>query len=258
MGNLQTEDKNPIQVADRLFGIMELLAERGEMQLQDIAQETGLNKTTAFRVLRSLMYLGYVRQNEADGRYLLTLKIAAMADKVVGRENWLHIVHPYLQKLMEKTGETVHLVRRDGSDAVYIDKVEAKVGSIAMISQIGGRIPLYCSGVGKAICAELGQDEVKEIWEQSRIIRITPYTITDYEDFVYALEEVRKRGYALDNEENETGVRCIASSVPSIGGGSYAISISAPVSRMDNDRIRELSAYILNAKKEIEQALRGE
>jgi DNA-binding IclR family transcriptional regulator len=89
-------EKNPIQVADRLFGILELLAERGEMQLQDIAVEVGLNKTTAHRVLQSLMFLGYVRQ-EDDGRYSPTLRIAAMADKVVARENLVHIVHPYLQ-----------------------------------------------------------------------------------------------------------------------------------------------------------------
>ena len=72
------------------------------------------------------------------------------------------------------------------------------------------------------------------------------------------LEDVRKRGYALDNEENETGVRCIAASLPPVGGGLYALSISAPVERMDNDRIRVLSAYILAMRKEIEQAMKGE
>ena len=211
-------EKNPIQVADRLFGILELLAERGEMQLQDIAVEVGLNKTTAHRVLQSLMYLGYVRQEE-DGRYSPTLRIAAVADKVVARENLVHIVHPYLRKLMEESGETVHLVRRDGTDAVYIDKIEIEGNTVHMGSQIGGRIALYCSGVGKAICAELGQEEVRDIWEASNITCITPYTITDYDEFVFAIEDVRKRGYALDNEENETGVRCIAASLPPVGGG---------------------------------------
>ena len=250
-------EKNPIQVADRLFGILELLAERGEMQLHDIAVEVGLNKTTAHRVLQSLMYLGYVRQEE-DGRYSPTLRIAAVADKVVARENLVHIVHPYLRKLMEESGETVHLVRRDGTDAVYIDKIEIEGNTVHMGSQIGGRIALYCSGVGKAICAELGQEEVRNIWEASNITRITPYTITDYDEFVFAIEDVRKRGYALDNEENETGVRCIAASLPPVGGGLYALSISAPVERMDNDRIRVLSAYILAMRKEIEQAMKGE
>lgn len=250
------EDKNPIQVADRLFSVLELLADRGEMQLQDITIETDLNKTTAYRVLRSLMYLGYVRQ-EDDGRYALTLRIASLADKVVGRENIVHIVHPYLKKLMEETGETVHLVRRAGTDAVYIDKIEREEEGVRMGSQIGGRIALYCSGVGKAICAELPQDEVRDIWQASNITRITPYTITEYEEFVYALEDVRKRGYALDNEENESGVRCIAASLPPVRGGNYALSISAPVARMDNDRIRVLSAYILSIKKEIEQAMKG-
>ena len=152
----------------------------------------------------------------------------------------------------------MHLVRRDGTDAVYIDKIEIEGSSVHMGSQIGGRIALYCSGVGKAICAELGQEEVRDIWESSDIARITPYTITDYDEFVFALEDVRKRGYALDNEENETGVRCIAASLPPVGGGQYALSISAPIERMDNDRIRVLSAYILAIRKEIEQAMKGE
>lgn len=257
MDNQLKIEKNPIQVADRLFGIFELLAERGEMQLMDIAVEVGLNKTTAHRVLQSLMFLGYVRQ-EDDGRYSPTLRIAAMADKVVARENLVHIVHPYLQKLMEKSGETVHLVRRDGVDAIYIDKIESAGNTVQMGSQIGGRIPLYCTGVGKAICAELGQEEVRDIWESSDITRITPYTITEYDEFVYAIEDARKRGYALDNEENETGVRCIAASLPPVGGGQYALSISAPVERMDNERIRELSVYILDICKEIEKAMKGE
>ena len=250
----EEESKNPIQVADRLFGILELLADQGSLPLMDIARAEGLNKATAHRVLHSLMYMGYARQN-ADGTYALTLKLAALADQVIGREDMTAAIHPYLQKLMEETGETVHLVRRDGTDAVYIDKVEAETGRVRMDSQIGGRIPLYCSGVGKAICAEMKAAEVAALWQESDIRRITPYTITDYDDFLYALEEVRKKGYALDNEENETGVRCIASSVSIGRGGQYAFSISAPVSRMDNDRIRALAECVMRTREAIRQDL---
>lgn len=246
--------KNPIQVADRLFGTLELLAEKGSLPLMEIARAQELNKATAHRVLRSLIYLGYVRQN-GDGSYAVTLKLAALADKVVGREDLTAAIHPYLQRLMEETGETVHLVRREGTNAVYIDKVEARTGRVRMDSQIGGRIPLYCSGVGKAICAEMKAAEVAAIWQASDIRRITPYTITDYEDFLYALEEVRKKGYALDNEENEGGVRCIASSISVGRGGQYAFSISAPVARMDNDRIRSLAECVIRTREAIRQEL---
>ena len=127
---------------------------------------------------------------------------------------------------------------------------------ITSASRIGGRIPLYCSGVGKAICAALSLDETAVVWQESDVRRITPYTITNYEDFMFSLEDVRKRGYALDNEENESGVRCIAATViPAGGSAQYAFSISAPVERMDNDRIHTLAEFVLRTKGEIQRAI---
>ena len=250
------EEKNPIQVADRLFQTVELLAEKGSMGLIDISKELGLNKSTAHRVVSSLSYMGYVKQSVETGKYELTFKIVGLANQLVNKVDIVRIVHPYLEKLMEVTGETVHFVERDGTDAVYIDKVEAYQNSIQMISRIGNRIPLYCSGVGKAMAALMNPHEVEEIWKQSNIVRLTPYTITDYEEFLHYLNEIRTRGYALDNEENESGVRCIAAAIPNYNGEvRYAFSISAPVGRMDNDRIRELAAHVLEMKREMIKAL---
>ena len=125
-----------------------------------------------------------------------------------------------------------------------------------MVSRIGSRIPLYCSGVGKAIAAELDEHEVEEIWNRSRILPLTPYTITDFEAFRRELSEIRERGYALDNEENENGVRCIAVSLKDYTGRvKYAFSISAPVSRMDNERIRQLAGYVLEIKDQVMEKL---
>ena len=249
-------EKNPIQVADRLFGAVELLADRGELGLMEIAQALELNKTTAFRILRSLIFMGYVTQNGENGKYSLTMKIASLGHKVVSRTDIIVVAHPFLARLSEETGDTVHLVKRDGADAVYIDKVLGHAHPAEMGSRIGGRIPLYCSGVGKAICAALSLDETAAVWAASDVRRITPYTITNYEDFMFSLEDVRKRGYALDNEENESGVRCIAATVIPAGGSTqYAFSISAPVERMDNDRIHTLSEHVLRTKGEIQRAI---
>ena len=248
--------KNPIQVADRLFGIMELLADCGSLPLQEISVAADLNKTTAFRVLRSLMYMGYVRQDEESGRYSLTSKITSLADKAAGHSDRTALIRPHLVRLMRQARETVHLVRRDGVEAVYIDKVNSEFGTVRMTSHIGGRVPLYRSAVGKAIAAGLDENELKQMWAQSSIQRVTPYTITDFDEYVYSLEDIRKRGYALDNEENETGIRCIAAAItPSRGPDRYAFSISAPVRRMDNDRIRELAQYVLQTKAAIQQDL---
>lgn len=250
------EDKNPIQVADRLFGALELLAENGDAGVMEVSTALGLNKSTAHRVLNSLIYMGYARQNEETGRYEPSLKVVDLANKVMKHVDIVQAVRPYLRKLMEMTDETVHFVERDGVDAVYIDKIESYRNGIQMVSRIGSRLPLYCSGVGKAMAAELDEHEVEEIWNRSRILPLTPYTITDFEAFRRELSEIRERGYALDNEENESGVRCIAVSLKDYTGRvKYAFSISAPVSRMDNERIRQLAGYVLEIKDQIMEKL---
>ena len=246
------ESKNPIQVADRLFGAMEYLADHESASLMEVAEHLELNKSTAHRVLMSLSYMGYVSQNKVDGRYELTYKVVEVARKLMQDSSVVRRVHPYLQQLMRETGETVHLVQRDGSDVLYIDKVEATGPHFKMGSSIGSRIPMYCSGVGKAIAATLSDPEVEEIWAGSDIKNHTSYTITDYSEFQKTLAEVKTRGYALDNEENETGIRCIAVSLPLAGStAEYAFSISAPIGRMPNSRIAELSVFMLETKKQI-------
>lgn len=250
------ENRNPIQVADRLFGTMELLAENGSAAVSEVSEALGLNKTTAHRVLTSLVYMGYARQNEGTGRYEPSLKIVGLSNKIMNHLDIVQTVRPYLRKLMEMTDETVHFVERDGTDAVYIDKVESNRNGIQMVSRIGSRIPLYCSGVGKAMAAGLGMQELREIWDRSDIRPLTPYTITDFEAFQKELDQIRERGYALDNEENEDGVRCIAVSLRSCADPvKYAFSISAPVGRMGNERIRELADCILEIKRQIEEKI---
>lgn len=250
------EQKNPIQVAGRLFQVLELLAEEGSVGLMELSATLGLNKTTAHRILTSLIYMGYARQDKATGKYEPTFKVVDVANRVMSKVDIVQTVRPYLRKLMEVSGETVHFVERDGTDAVYIDKVETFHNGIQMVSRIGSRIPLYCSGVGKAMVAQMDEWEAEEIWNASDIRALTAHTITDYGKFREELEQIRTRGYALDNEENQAGVRCIAGSLKDpMGRTRYAFSISAPVSRMDDSRIRELSAYVLEAGKEMRESL---
>ncbi len=253
-----SEEKNPIQVADRLFQTLEYLADHGSSALSEISDSLALNKSTAHRILSSLQYMGYVTQNEENGHYELSFKIADLSERMLSHVDVIGIVRPHLQSLMETCGETVHLVRREGNMCVYIAKVEATRNNIHMVSHIGSSIPFYLSSVGKALAANMTTEEVQRLWEQTAIRRMTSYTITNINDFLDALETVRRKGYALDNEENETGVRCIGAAL-SIGGKSteYAFSISLPINRMDNDRISELSEYILNTKAAIEASFNG-
>lgn len=251
-----TTDKNPIQVADRLFLAMETLASEGSLGLTELSQKLELNKSTAHRVLNSLIYMGYVKQDEITSKYRLSYKICKLSNQVLSQADILETTRPHLKRLVSEIGETIHFVQRDNAQAIYIDKVESYSNSIRMASKVGYTIPLYCSGVGKALLADMDDDKVKKIWKDSKIKSMTEYTIVDFEKFVEELELTRSRGYALDNEENELGVRCIAVSIRSHDNSQgYALSISAPIDRMSDSRIEELSRSVLSLKQELENAL---
>ncbi len=250
------EEKNPIQSAQRIFQVMELLAEKGEMGLLELSQELHLNKSTVHRMLSSLIYMGYARQREDNQKYKLSFKLVTMAGKLLEHTNILPIARPYLENLSRVSGETVHLVQRENSNILYIDKVEANVGSIRMVSHVGMAFPMYCSGVGKAIMATMEEKELAQIWEESKIEKKTEHTITDFKHLKQVLEQVKKQGYALDNEENELGVRCIAACLYDYHRKvKYAFSISGPVSRMTDVRIQELSREVLRVKRELSKEL---
>lgn len=250
------EDKNPIQSANRIFQVMELLAEKGEMGLLELSQELHLNKSTVHRMLSSLIFMGYARQNENTQKYKLTFKLVTMAGKLLEHTNILPIARPYLENLSRLSGETVHLVRRENSNILYIDKVEANVGSIRMVSHVGMAFPMYCSGVGKAIMATMEDKELEKIWNESKIEKKTKHTITDFQEMKQVLAQVKASGYALDNEENELGVRCIAACLNDYHKNvRYAFSVSGPVNRMTDQRILKLSHEVLRVKRELSREL---
>ena len=240
------ETKNPVQSAERIFQVMEMLAENGEMGLMEISAALDLHKSTVHRLLMSLVYMGYAKQDETTQKYMLSYKIVNMAGKILDR----------MERLSDLSGEAVHLVQREGNHILYIYKIEAKVGTIRMVSHVGMIHPMYCSGVGKAIMATLPEREVKQIWNESVIEKKTDKTVTDYDEMQKLLEEVRKNGYALDDEENEKGVRCIAACLHGYQNEvKYAFSISGPTSRMTRERVMELAVDVKKVQEELSREL---
>lgn len=245
------EKKNPIQVADKLFLVLETLAKTGPIGLSDLCREIGLNKTTVHRILNSLLYMGYVRQDEQTAYYRLSFKIWDIANQFMGKIDLVEESRPLLKELAAKTGETVHLVQLDGTHAIYIAKEESE-SSVRLVSMVGKRIPLYCSGVGKALLADMEDDKIREIWDKSDKKMLTGHTITDFETLINEIHSIRKKGYATDNEENELGIRCIAATITNTNHSpQYAFSISAPSHRMDDAKMKEIAEYALQMKSRL-------
>ena len=250
---VMTDTKNPIQVSERIFHTIECLAQNGAMGLQELSTALDLNKSTVHRILNSLICMDYVRQDPETAKYSLSFKICGLSNQILSQNSMIDIARPFIKELSANSGETVHLVQLDGINATYIDKVEASRNSVRMISMVGKSIPLYCSGVGKAILADMPDAKIESIWKQSFIQQLTENTVTRFVVFMKLIEETRRTGYALDNEENEIGVRCIAVSLKGYNGKStYAISISAPKDRMSDARILQLREMILKTKHQIE------
>ena len=243
-------EKSGVQSVERIFQLIESLAAHpAGAGLQCLAQDTDLAKSTVHRLLASLVSLGYAAQDE-NGRYRLTLKMFELSSGIVNSMDIMDVAKVHLERLAQRTGEAVHLVIRDGQDIVYIYKTES--GPMRMSSRVGLRSPLYCTGVGKAILATLPADEVRNIWQHTTPQKLTTHTIVEFDALQAQLAEVRTNGYAIDDEENELGVRCVAVAIPGVGGrADSAFSISGLAPYMTPERIRRIATLAQDARTDI-------
>ena len=246
-----------VQSIDRVLDILETLSTSPfGMSLSDLAAATGLHVSTAHRLVNVLCERGYAMKEPTGGKYRLTLRTFEIGSRVSGVWNLLSAAKPFLDELAAFSQEAVHLVERDGNCVVYLYKAEPFQQLVRMASHTGLRNPMYCTGVGKSILSLLSDEELAKIWETENLITYTPYTITDLEAMKQELALTRQRGYAMDNEEHELGVRCIAMPVRNWDGKPVAaVSISAPAMRLDSDEIRRLLPKLRNAAAQISQML---
>lgn len=242
-----------VQSVARIFALIEVLSAHPKgASLQTVSAESGLPKSTAHRLLSSLVALGYAVQDSFSTHYRLTLKMFELSSGVVNDMDILSVARPHLDRLSRDTGEAVHLVIQDGADIVYIYKAEAGAGGMHMSSHVGLRIPMYCTGVGKAILATQSYTDAERVWKKSAVRALTPHTITEFDAFVEQLRRVRADGYAVDDEENELGIRCVALAVPGIRGrAEAAFSISGLTAQMTDARIGTLAQMGLAARQDI-------
>lgn len=242
-----------VQSVARIFSIIEVLAAHPSgASLQEISCQSGLAKSTVHRLLASIVTLGYAVQDSFSTHYRLTFKMFELSSGIVNDMDIMSVAKPHLDRLSRHTGEAVHLVLQDGVDVVYLYKADPGLGATRMSSHVGRRVPLYCTGVGKAILATQTYAEAERVWRKSKIQQLTPYTVTEFEAFAEQMKEIRSRGYALDNEENELGIRCVALSLPARSGrAEAAFSVSGLAPQMSDARVEELAQQSLATKQEI-------
>jgi DNA-binding IclR family transcriptional regulator len=248
-----TTESSSVRVVDRTLDIIEALAGAPHgMQLNVLSEAVGLHKATVYRLLQSLANRCYVVKDEDTGKYRLTMRLFDLSSQILGGFNLLGVARPFLERLSDETHEVVHLVARENTEVIYLHKEDPSGSVVKMNSRIGSRIPLYCTGVGKSILAELSEEDLEAVWQASDIIPRTHRTITTLEDMRRELENVRQLGYAVDDEENEVGVRCVAAAIRNTYGIPFAaISISAAVQRMPVETMRQYGQTVIATADEI-------
>lgn len=252
------EQQSVVQSVERTFLIIEILANNPKgLGLLEISKLAGLHKSTAHRLLSCLIQMGYAAQDSMTGAYKLSFKLFALSSRMVEGMDILSVCRPHLDRLSTLSEEAVHLVIPSETSIVYIYKVDAvNKNAVRMSSRVGLSIPMYCTGCGKALLAQMTSDEVHKIWEHSPVRALTPNTLVTLPDLEHQLEEIRRTGYAVDNEENETGVRCLAVAINDFNGRPLAaFSISAPIARMNPARMEAICDLALSTRRDIVRSL---
>ena len=222
-----------MQSVARSLEILEALAGERELGLVEIASRTGLRPSTAHRLLATLLARGYAVQSRPSGRYMLGYKVTELAGVVGERTARLRaLARPALERIQAATGESANLSVLGAPGAVYIDQVEG-TRAVRMLARIGAAVPAHASAAGKAMLASSPAGSVPELLGEDPLPAFTPNTIVSHAALEAELEAVRRRGYAIDDEEHEPGVGCVAAAIVDRRSGAVAaLSVSAPSQRI--------------------------
>ncbi|HET7325803.1 MAG TPA: IclR family transcriptional regulator [Nocardioidaceae bacterium] len=217
-----------VQSIERAFGLLEVMADHGGMMgLSQLAAASGLPLPTIHRLVRTLVDLGYVRQ-EPSRQYVLGPKLIRLGESSTTMlSRW---ARPHLAKLVDELGESTNLAMLDGDQIVYVAQVPSR-HSMRMFTEVGRRVLPHCTAVGKALMATMPREQVADILHRTGMPHHTEHTITDPGVFAEQLAWSAEHGYALDDGEQEIGVRCIAVAVPDVPF-KLALSVSGPAPRM--------------------------
>lgn len=247
-------NKSPyrVQVLDRALAALEVLAARSsECSLAEICAVLKLHKSTVHRLMMVLEQHRLVDKNPDTGRYRLGLKLFEFGSKALGAIDLRRHAKPYLDRLQRELGETVFFCMLDDGQAFYLEKIESQQ-SVRTACTVGSRAPAYCTAVGKAMLAELPDAEVSEIVRRWGLKPITPNTITSASALRAELRAIRSRGYAVDNEEKELGLRCVSAAVRGESGKLLAaLSVSGPAFRVTKERVPEIGKAVMQAAGEL-------
>jgi DNA-binding IclR family transcriptional regulator len=244
-----------LQALDRAFAVLDLLATSSTaLGLAEIADALGLHKSTAHRFLMVLEHHRMVERSQA-GKFRLGLRLCDFGSRAIEQFDLRDRAQLHLKTLVAEVEETAHLCILEKTRMVYIDKQEPE-RTIRMISRVGASSPIHCTAVGKAILATMPRARVEQLLPELQLERFTRRTMTSREALLKELDRTSRRGYAVDDEEREEGVRCAGVAIlDGRGEAVAAVSISGPAFRVTMQKIPQIAGRLMMCVKGIRQDL---
>ena len=233
---------------ERAFLLVEELAkEPREYSLTELSKSLGWPKSTVHGLLSTLVNYRYADQSDETGRYKLGIRFFELGVRVGKMWNIRSIAMPYMQRLNSELGEMVQLGTEDRGQVLYLEKLDSS-HLIKIVSEIGGRLPIHCTGLGKTILAYMPETRVKQIVREQGLKPFTSKTIVSLPELFKELSHIRERGYAVDDGEIMEGLRCIAAPIfDGKGQVKYALSVSGMLANMDGVKLEHMKKSVVSA-----------
>jgi DNA-binding IclR family transcriptional regulator len=244
--------RNSLPSVDRTIRVLEFIAQckRG-CSVSEISRSLALPKSSTFLVLATLVDRGYLKKSAETDRYYFGINLVKLSRKVLANLDLRDIARPFINSLMKKTGLVVHLAVLAETEAVLVDRASPR-GSFVGADWIGRALDINCSGVGKALVAFLPEDQFNQLIGAKRLAKHNENTIVTLRGLKRDLALVRERGYALDDEEDELGLRCIGTPIFDVEHKTVAaVSVAGTVDDIPLDRVQALAVTLRQTADEI-------
>jgi len=245
-----------VQVLNRAFEILEALSvEKDGLGVTALSERTGLSKSTVHRIVASLADGGYVGKNPTTGHYEVGIKLIEMVSYYINGMELHTEARPYLRGLTASLNLTTHLGILEGTEVMYVEKLDI-FPNVRLFSQVGFRVPAHCSSLGKCLLSGLPGAELDALLDSRELVRYTQNTITDRDALKAQLAQVRRRGYAVDDQEQELDHRCIGAPIFDYRGEIVAaISASGSTTMLGDERIAPVAEQVKQAALEVSRRL---
>ncbi|MBL8771692.1 MAG: helix-turn-helix domain-containing protein [Phenylobacterium sp.] len=255
-----SDEKNIVKSVAKAFAVLQAFGpDATEMVLADVARAAGLDNAGAFRLLNTLVMLGYVERVPDTRRFRLTFKCLELGFNAIARSDIRSLARPMLRAIVGERIEAASIGVLDGHEVVYIERIQAGLERLAVDIRVGNRVPAYSSAIGRAILSRLPIEAQRQVLEISPPRRLTDRTLIDPESILAQIAEAGRLGYAFSDQETVTGLRVIAAPITDVDGVPVAaISAAAPAfGRSEQEFLEDARDVTVGAASRLSQAVRA-